>query len=342
MFSPLQINETEMKTTLYFKGIGASVRGSSHYERGIPCQDACRYEQINEDFVICCVADGAGSSIASHISSQLLVNLCIRECKNILVIKGFIPETKKRWHRFMKHVFNRLRFAIAQLVRHQGEYLSYKDFRTTLSLAIVHPQYVIAAQIGDGAIVIQTLNNKLITLCKPKNGEFANQTYFLGKKDNVPKHLQFAFYRRKVSAIALMTDGLTDLALKQAENHSPFAGFFKPLFNIVQNSNDVSDTEAELYAYLYSENICKKTKDDKTLILATFESQASTKPRQMNNLIHTESSISRDISAPSNPVRKDTVHHRVSRPRPPQVVKTNWTRTFLISAFEQVSSLFKR
>jgi hypothetical protein len=73
-----------------------------------------------------------------------------------------------------------------------------------------------------------------------------------------------------MQALAVMSDGLTRLALKRPTNE-PHLPFFKPLFAFVEASapsNDGAQASEALTAFLASPRVCERTDDDKALVLA--------------------------------------------------------------------------
>ena len=54
-----------------WRGVGASLCGTSHVSGGIPCQDA-HYWQINDgDVLVAAVADGAGSAELAEVGAEI-------------------------------------------------------------------------------------------------------------------------------------------------------------------------------------------------------------------------------------------------------------------------------
>ena len=61
-----------------WKVIGKAVRGTSHLQSNKPCEDALAYavvtSPLNEEVLICCVADGAGSAKYAAEASSLVTS----------------------------------------------------------------------------------------------------------------------------------------------------------------------------------------------------------------------------------------------------------------------------
>jgi hypothetical protein len=142
---------------------------------------------------------------------------------------------------------------------------SLNDFATTLLIAIITDRWIIAAQIGDGAIVAQSGDQTIEVLTHPKHGEYLNQTNFVTDADYL-QYVQIHIMQHlpTVKGIALLTDGLENLALDFAAK-TAYPPFFLPLFRFVARAES---TQEELETFLSSERVCKQTDDDKTILLA--------------------------------------------------------------------------
>jgi len=70
-----------------------------------------------------------------------------------------------------------------------------------------------------------------------------------------------------VRALAVMSDGLTRLALKLPANE-PHPPFFQPLFAFASAADGQAQAEEQLAAFLASERVCARTDDDKSLVIA--------------------------------------------------------------------------
>lgn len=145
----------------------------------------------------------------------------------------------------------------------------FKEFATTLLLAVVTPQLVAVAQLGDGGLVVQDTAGKASLLVRPKEGEYVNQTDFLTGTHAV-QQVQLAFWRGDVEGVAAFTDGLQRLALVYPAAE-PFAPFFDPLFTSMKELRTEEDERAadgHLAQFLVSPAVREKADDDLTLVLA--------------------------------------------------------------------------
>ena len=100
------------------------------------------------------------------------------------------------------------------------------------------------------------------------SGEYANMTNFV-TDENAIEVLATKVYPGRANRVAVFTDGMQRLALNMSTNtaHEPF---FDPLFRVLSlaTSEQESQLEAALSAFLNSEAVNERTDDDKTLVLA--------------------------------------------------------------------------
>jgi serine/threonine protein phosphatase PrpC len=280
-----------------WKIVGASVAGTSHLKLGQKCDDAHDYWQDDDGSLLLVVADGAGSARYAEKGARAAVKSVIEANKDILQARNELV-SEEQWKGALEQILVRVRAHLELLPillpkvlkrneaaedrveessdeqsekeeqKSEQEVLSLHDFATTLLLAFVTPQGGAAAQIGDGAIVIHQENGELALLMKPEHGEYLNQTTFITDRDYL-EQVQYALIPEVsgIKGIALMTDGLENLALDfvSKKAHAPF---FVPLFRFAGSSEA---TQEELSEFLSSERVCKQTDDDKTLLMAVRE-----------------------------------------------------------------------
>jgi len=248
----------------------ASVQGTSHVESAQPCQDACRVEQAStpdgEEFLVLIASDGAGSASFSQEGSQTVCqSLSEKLCR--LIAGGWTPDQVT--HGLAQVYVHNVLEEIEQIARGRG--LDKRDFAATLLMAVVGDKYSVFAQLGDGAIVIDS-SDGYIPVFWPQSGEYANMTYFVTDKTDIDQ-LQFKIVNQPVKEIALFTDGIQGLALHYELKgaHQPF---FKPLFSSLQQASveTLPQMNDHLAAFLGSARVNERTDDDKTLMLACRQS----------------------------------------------------------------------
>ncbi len=248
--------------------VGASVPGSSHLARGVPCQDAhvigSRPPRIAESFWAV-VADGAGSARCSQLGAQLACDYLGRRISRWLsihhgssepvdeqVIRGWIKDTRAR---------------LAQCAAREGHPL--REYACTLSGIVVGPQQAICFQIGDGAIVVRDGQDQCQVVFWPEHGEYVNTTYFL-TDETFDQTLAVQPLCAIPEAVALFTDGLQRLALHLA-SRSVHVPFFAPMWDRLaqEGPGQAVTLEPGLRRFLSSHAVDQRTDDDRTLVLAT-------------------------------------------------------------------------
>jgi Protein phosphatase 2C len=247
----------------------ASVTGTSHAKNGSVCQDAgsCRVVEAagGGSVLLAMASDGAGSARRSDEGAALAIELFFAEfgaaCREhgiAAINRGFVLT----WLR-------KLRRRIAARAARAG--IRSGEFACTALAAVVADERALFFQIGDGAIVISARHD----LCDyrwvfwPQHGEFANTTNFVTQR-HASRAVEVAVHEGPIDEIAIFTDGIErlvlDLGAKTA--HAPF---FRPLFRWLASSAPAATGEASppIAQYLGSKQVCDRTDDDKTLILAT-------------------------------------------------------------------------
>ena len=135
-----------------------------------------------------------------------------------------------------------------------------------MAALFLSPNEVLALQIGDSAIVGRCKAEWKV-ICWPETGEYASTTHFV--TDHPKPLLKIIRKSREHDAFALFTDGVGELALSQLEQRA-HPGFFEPMMTPVDESNGtgrLSDLSGKLLDFLAGDSVCKRTDDDKTLIL---------------------------------------------------------------------------
>lgn len=248
-----------------WKVVSASAIGTSHFKDGSLCQDFCIANLENsfdhQNYVVCLVADGAGSAKHSKQGAEMACNYAALAIRNTLNSKGYMLNviTVEQW---IKQVQNAI---------HQDatvNKLAIRDYACTLLGAIIGEHQALFFQIGDGAIVASNGYTQGIVFC-PDNGPCINMTYFVTDK-NVLAHLHVITTHTKINEVALFTDGIQRLALSIAQQ-TPYFPFFEPMFKLMRSKSlyECKTLNTQLKLFLDSRNINDRTDDDKSLILAT-------------------------------------------------------------------------
>jgi hypothetical protein len=244
---------------------GAAVQGLSHQKLGLPCQDALEYRCLPGGALLVALADGAGSAARSELGAQAAVQAAM----DTLVSSLECSQPAECCDRvdLLWETFESARSALIKLAEERDEPLH--DFATTLTCLAATPDQLIVGQLGDGAVVARGADGLLNTVTTSQRGEYANETFFLTQEQAL-EQVAIQVINLPVQALAVMSDGLTRLALKRP-NNEPHPPFFKPLFAFVETwapSNDGAQASEALAAFLASPRVCERTDDDKALLLA--------------------------------------------------------------------------
>lgn len=270
-----------------WKVIACSETGTSHQKLSLPCQDYANFIKVsdfgkivnNGDIIIGAVSDGAGSCKHSDVGSQLAVTTALNylqkwpdflKDKN----KDSCPEILKE---SANKVFQKTLTKVQEAFNGEAENrkCSPKDLSCTLLVVVVTPNWLAAMQIGDGFIVIQQPESEYQLLFHPTKGEYANETTFV-TASNALEMMQVEISFGAQEFICASTDGLERLAIniKDWQPHAPFFEMFKKALKIRSEEEEKISTQE----WLKSEEINKRTDDDKTLLLCWYDSGVKTLP----------------------------------------------------------------
>jgi hypothetical protein len=254
----------------------ASVTGTSHEKNGAGCQDAgfCRVVEASGggSVLLAMASDGAGSVRRSAEGAALAIELFFAvfgaACR-----EGGIEALDRplvlAWLR-------RLRRRIAARAARAG--LGSSEFACTALGAAIAEDRALFFQIGDGAIIMSPRHAQgdYHWVFWPQHGEFANTTNFVTQR-NASRAVEVTIHDGPIDEVAIFTDGIERLVLDLSARtaHAPF---FRPLFRWLAATApaEASATSPSIAQYLGSKQVCDRTDDDKTLILATRRGAAQT------------------------------------------------------------------
>lgn len=247
--------------------VGASVPGTSHLTLGRGCEDDHAASHLPGGGLVVAVADGAGSAARAAEASQCAVDGAVTFVREWLGREA-APETSAAWERLLAAVFVGVRERLERLAGIPAQFTEIdsplRELATTLLIAIATADWLAVAQVGDGAVVVQRTDLTFAAVTTPDHGEYVNQASFL-TDDEYLAEIQYAISEvGPVAGLALFTDGLEQLALTTTTNE-PFAPFFRSLFTFA-HEGDADEHGVE--QFLYSDRVCERTDDDKTLVLA--------------------------------------------------------------------------
>lgn len=210
--------------------IGARVRGRKHKHEGTNCDDWFELRQEG-GWTLIAVSDGAGSKRLSRLGARAACEAAVSVASDRLkaagepirgigvahseaIVEGFLGAI-----RAVSEVAS-ARAGDVQWQAALGRKPDLADFSCTLLLVAQHsgvsqsaPNHVLAAQIGDGAIVLATPDLSLHVLGKPDSGEFGGETEFLTSRNVTGVDSVRARVRQWTGhsvALFAMTDGVAD------------------------------------------------------------------------------------------------------------------------------------
>lgn len=241
--------------------VGTSVAGTSHLARRLGCDDAHFGAALDNGTLLLAVADGAGSAAHSAAGAQRAVHGAVASLANRLVAER--PVDAGGWKELLRETLLDVRNEVAALAA-ETEGAQLRDFASTLLLAVTGPEHVATLQVGDGAIVLRSVQGGLEVLSPAATSEYINETDFLTSESAPSRALLTVRAAEEIDAMALLTDGVEILAIEHA-THTAHAPFFTPLFRFAADPE--ADAE-QIAALLASERVNERTDDDKTLVLA--------------------------------------------------------------------------
>lgn len=244
--------------------IAASVAGSAHLRRRLPCQDACYWRRAGE-ILVAAVADGAGSASHSALGAFLATRTAVtRFCPPL---EPGAPDIDAAWKTALCKAVEAAQRAVDSEASARG--LRGCDLASTLLLAVCSPALTAVAQIGDGAAVAADTAGRLMALTRPMQGEYANETVFLTGRQALDV-MQLTVQCGPYTHLALFSDGLQLLALTMP-GEQPHAPFFTPFFRYMAHTPDEGEGKNRLTRFLRSPRVQARTDDDLTLLLAARE-----------------------------------------------------------------------
>jgi serine/threonine protein phosphatase PrpC len=238
----------------------ASVRGTSHIAEMTLCQDFHLLDEAGE-YLIIAVADGAGSARLAHLGAQVACTWAVHHlksrCSELLDLDSADA--------IMRHAFDAALREVQEAAAREAALP--RDLASTLLVALVGDGLAVFGQVGDGAAVYDTGTGLLLAHWPEQ--EMANLTDFLTSAPLV-ETLTVTRAQGRVSRIALMTDGLTNLLL-DFRARSPHVPVFERLLGACRNSPDPAGLNEDLSRFLDSVPVNERSDDDKTLVLAVRE-----------------------------------------------------------------------
>ena len=248
----------------------ATAAGSSHLRDNIPNQDAveCRLVQVGRSQVVAiAVADGAGSAPRSDEGSHIAVRAALDAIAagvNRLPNAAF---SKPVAQSLARDAIKQAKYSVHRYCRQRN--VPARDLASTLIVAFASDYLMTAAQVGDGAVIAFNLDGGAArTLCDAHTGERANETTFITSHSRPHEIASVGHVSRyDYDALALITDGLQNLALKMPEREA-FPGFWNPILQDLAQTDAPEAVPDRLLSFISGQRVQARTADDVTIAIA--------------------------------------------------------------------------
>jgi hypothetical protein len=213
------------------------------------------------------VADGLGSASKSEVGAQLAVNAAVETALCLLADPALAEKLPAD---IVLAGVKGARRALED--KAAKDECSLRDLACTIIVVVVHGVELAVAHIGDGAVVAQT-ESGLQLVSGPGESEYTNEVVPLTSVE-WEQSLRTVHIEGSISRLAVFTDGCQRAAFrKTAGSIEPFEGFFRPIFEYLEECPDNAEAEQELQALLASKKLCENSEDDKTLVVAVINQQ---------------------------------------------------------------------
>tara|TARA_R110002051_G_scaffold174602_2_gene244819 strand:+ start:9128 stop:9916 length:789 start_codon:yes stop_codon:yes gene_type:complete len=241
------------------KVAGSAIEGINHEKLGLKCQDYVHCFHY-KDLSLISLSDGAGSYRHSALGAKLACEFTGNYFKD-----NYQSIFKKKDTEIKNDFIKNLQKALFRSATKNN--LAIRQLSSTLLFIVMYNEQYILGHIGDGVIGLNHKNSPLV-LSKPKNAEYANQTFFTTSK-NIKTH--FELYKRDIdfennSGFILMSDGTAKSLYDFSTNK--FSLGVKKLFEWIKF---LDEKEMKNLLYVNQKNVFrKKTIDDCSIVMMTF------------------------------------------------------------------------
>ncbi len=265
----------------------ASVIGNGHIALGLPCQDSCYHQAINQTWGVAVVADGAGSAKQSEIGSDFVARNLAHCLVEVLERKKWSTSeelpTETEWREEALKSLQIVRQRLEQFS--QTKEIPTPDLACTVLAVLYSPFAILSVHIGDGRAAYSLEENNWKALIEPFRGNEVNATVFITSNiwtsEGVEKYIQTDMVTADIRAFALMSDGCENGSFevnvwneeqqKYHDPNRPFLRFFEPNLKGMLQLHAEQKTQEEINtiwaAFLKEGNRqFKHETDDKTMI----------------------------------------------------------------------------
>jgi len=238
----------------------------------MPCQDFGAFRKLGEGLLLGAVADGAGSSSQAHRGARHAVRAAIKRLARDLRTRDADGgrnrnrPNERELGALLRAAFADARADLDRLARQQG--VPRGDFACTLIAFVASPDWLGAAQLGDGLLVSRAEGGGYQLLFRPDKGEYANETVFLTDRDGLDR-VRVRSVQEPQSFVCVATDGLESVSIEQRAMQ-PHAPFFKPLDEYILAAEDERQARLDIREFLASARLEARSDDDRTLLLSGY------------------------------------------------------------------------
>lgn len=291
-YSPYQEKRVRVFTSLP-NVLGISYQGDNHVKSNpsVDCQDYHSYCEVDENWYIAVVSDGAGSKSKSDIGSDAVCKAFPFYIGNLLknderFKNGEIPD-EKTWDIEFRAILNRFQKDIRE--KFVDEKSSFDSFSATIIVLVFSTKGYLFAHIGDGRAGVK-INGEWKTIMTPHKGEQANQTIFSTTID-FSSHLNLmmsgsyvpetSVSKAKLESFVLMSDGCENgVWTTYQKQELPNGDFFVKDVNLPRSSVleyilgflDFNDNERQehLVDFITQSKGLSREGDDKTILIGNI------------------------------------------------------------------------
>lgn len=243
--------------------VACSVRGPSHEENGVPCQDSWYGHRLSGIRFVLTVGDGLGSASRSSEGSKIATRKTANSLKDHLVTGGSTSRDELRLE--LEEAFSSARNALVKRSEMIGQ--SVSSFNTTLLAIVGSSQGVAAGAVGDGGIV-RRFDGEHHLMVPPEDTEYANRTTPI-----TSNHWKDSFrfgYHEDVDAAAVFSDGVDPFAWDLDEPSEPRDEFFDRIFSYIESVQETDKARQGLRDFLDDDHFRDYSGDDKTIGIVTL------------------------------------------------------------------------
>ncbi len=259
-----------MSGKLHWRVATATAAGASHLRDNIPNQDAVAHRVIDIGLgavAVIAVADGAGSATRSDEGSRVAANTAVASVVEEINRRPAAAFAESMAASTVREAIKRAKIEVERYGRRHN--VPARELASTLIVAFASDSLMTAAQVGDGAVIAFNIGGgDAITLCAAHTGEYANETTFITSRSK-PHEIASVGHAsgHDYDSLALITDGLQNLALKMPEREA-FLGFWNPILNDLAQTDEPEAVPGRLHAFISGERVQSRTTDDVTIAIA--------------------------------------------------------------------------